>query len=83
MDIDIQISFAVHRKMKNRKRIAMLHRKIFVGIFNRFRDNIALHIAPIDKIVLIIAISSGDYRFSNKSLYMKPRNFFLRLKQVC
>ena len=67
MDINIQDS-PINCKLQRCKRIFMLHHKCLIAVLNCLGDNTAFDITPIDKIILIISVSPGDDRFSDKSI---------------
>ena len=49
----------------------MLHHKTFVCLLNGFGDQCTFDVAAVDKIILIVTVSSGNYWFSNKTTKLK------------
>ena len=81
MDIHIQIA-SIHCKMEHRKRIFMLHRKSFIGIFDRFCNNAALHIPSIDIIIFIISVSSGNQGLSDITADLDAFRFPVNFQKI-
>ena len=67
MHIDIYIR-AFDLNMKTGKRIFMLHHKRMISIFHCFCHDLTLYISSIDIIIFKITVSSGNYRFPDKSI---------------
>ena len=59
--------FRIDLNLECNKRITMLHRKIFVSIFNRFCKNTVPYITPVDKIIFKISISTVNHWLSQIS----------------
>ena len=51
-------------EMKNSKRKFMLHRKIFISVFQRLRKHRTFYITAVHKEIFKIPVSSGDDRFT-------------------
>ena len=64
MDVDVHL-FPVHLEQERRERIPVLHHKGFIGVLNGLGDGRILHVAAIDKIILVIAVTPGNHRFAD------------------
>ena len=69
MNVHIDI-LRLHREVQQRERVFMLHHIALVPILDRFGDESAPDIAPVDKIILKIPVSPGDHRLSDKSRHL-------------
>ena len=79
--VDIDLLW-IHLNVKRYKRIFMLHRKIFVCVFNPFRQDVTADISSVYKIVFKISISAGDKRFSKKSINTHPFTIIFHREQI-
>ena len=82
VDIDIDL-FTVHMEMQYSERELMLHGKIPVGIFQRFGDHGAFHVASVHKKVLKIPVAPRDHRLPEIAADAQAPFFIVNIKQVC
>ncbi len=66
MHVDIQHG-PVHMEVQAYEGIPVLHHKGLIPVLDPPGNDPALYISSIDKIILIIAVASGDLRFPDKS----------------
>ena len=82
MHIDIHL-FRIDLNLQYRKRITVAHHKRFVSILDCPGNDRALHITPIDKIILVIPVSPGNHRLSDKAANPDISIIRLRCHQIC
>ncbi|CDB00588.1 unknown [Lachnospiraceae bacterium CAG:215] len=82
MDVDVH-SLSVHKKMQDKKRKFVLHHKIFIGVFRRFGNNGALHIAPVYKYIFKISVAACDDRFPDKAADADPVFLIIQFQYIC
>ena len=58
----------------------MLHHKALVCLLNGFGDQCTFDVAAVDKIVLIVTVSSGNHWFSNKAAKLKQLSLMFYLQ---
>ena len=82
MHIDIHL-FRIDLNLQYRKRITVTHHKRLVSILDRPGDDRALHITSIDKVILVISVSPGNHRLSDKAANPDIPIIRLRCHQIC
>ena len=72
----------VHLDVEHSEGILVLHLEVLVGILNGLRDNAALHIPSIDKVVFKVPVPPGDKRFPDTAGYSDAPPLKIHLQQM-